>query len=1787
MKKTMTKWLALCAVTGLALRAQAIPADGFFHSRFYAGPYGTIDTTSIVPEDDSHYVPYPSDVYPTWYSYSGMPEYTTAAYVSYMYMEAGTRYYFRGCYDDYVSLKIDGQWILSAGSLCEERTGSFVPGRTGYHKIDFRVGNHAGAGGRYDSPEYGMQWRYGSETTWRDIENTSSLSLFKTSDQCLFSIVANSTPLANAYKLRWSLAEGAREGQVKLDGKVLAATTNDVESYIWQPTTTGSHTFVYTSGGQEVSQTVNVTALSFVGDPTPNPPMGRDANIAITPATRDMPIGGGSRTVTTSGSGTWTAAVSDSWITLKATSGNAGNPVAYTVAPSDAIGDRFGYVYVSGYTHQIKQSGYEATATPSTFSAGPEGLTGTVSVGMSGGRYAWTAKPNCDWISLSKASGTGEDTVTFTVAPFTEITTRTGTMTIAGKTVTVAQTGRTMRISENAGSFDYYTHAIALTVDALASTEWRVTPNASWISVVSPASGTGRGGSPVGLAIGENPSYRGRTGTVTIGTQTYTVTQEGRPANKLAFSIAPKETTASVMGANGSIAVTATPDLPWRVASQANWLTIASGSTGSGNGNIAYAVQPNSTLAERRGTITVTPEVGSAQVQTVTQPAAVAEISSSSYVFEAAGDSCTVTVTVDANVEWTVENSTSWIFVDGGASTRIGPKTLTIGAESNDSIDARGPATLTIAGHVFTVSQKGRSVTVVDNNDNQVYGTESMDGTIEIYVDGEAAWHAEASHTWITIVSQESGTDGYAQITYVIEDYLGDGKSRTGWITIGGTKVYITQRSYEFDINPKARTVDGNNGAGEIGISAPIGAIWDAIATEPWITIIKDYDPTTGKGTIHYTFAENDTGRVRTGRIIINGEEYTITQMKRLKVKTEGRGGVKIEGTYDAGQLMTLTATNAADYVFSQWKRDGVAAGTTNPRQVALEDVERMTAVFTPVPPTVTATAGATAVREGVTLSWTKPAWALNYNIYRSTTTTKPATPLANVVTGTTYSDTTASPGATYYYWVEAVGSQETAVSARATGQRRVSLATVSVTGSDAVFSGMSATYTSSSMLNSGVACTSGTRSWSVVGTAATITSAGVLTAKTVTSDTTVTVRLSHTYDGLTMTCEKIVAIRPTVALNTLVGGGLSTVTTGGAKSWFGQMYDTCEGANAARSPALTSGQSAWFSSTVTGPGTLTFKWRTTATGERLAFGIGSDVTDRQEKSTADWQTVTKVYRDSATRAFRWTYTAGANNGYALVGGIVWTPAPANVSVTFNLQDGETANSAKSYATGKTFGSLPTPATRPGYTFGGWYTTPSCTAASAVSATDYVFVANTTLYAKWVAKEYTIVFHREGGLSSTATRTGYLIDVAATLPDLTADLGWGSAAKFTGWSKTRGSTVVAYGNGSEVKNLTTTVGGTVHLYGVWMGASQYRIIFSRNAGAGDAVTGGQVIDRGVTKSLAYKDSQLGGWTRSGYEFLGWSADDRATAAMFANGEAVKNIAHNGGTVYLYAVWKQLGYTVRYNKNDGSGATKTQSVAVGATQRLTWMDSGLQWTRSGYTFLGWADKAGVAVAKYANGEQVKNLASAGATVDLYAVWRPANSYVVKFYRNTSTTDATVAQQWMTCGASQALAWKDSQLGWANPSGRTFLGWSKSRTATAKTYDNGQSVKDLATKGNTVALYAVWSGVSKSAAQATSVAGESRTSCSPASFRQLSPPLFTAGYYRGFFDDVAGTFDLTLDDSPVSAEVEAYFAAQTENGSWADECEAEVVGETLVLTFEDRVIVVRLSDGTPIATYATGL
>lgn len=233
----------------------------------------------------------------------------------------------------------------------------------------------------------------------------------------------------------------------------------------------------------------------------------------------------------------------------------------------------------------------------------------------------------------------------------------------------------------------------------------------------------------------------------------------------------------------------------------------------------------------------------------------------------------------------------------------------------------------------------------------------------------------------------------------------------------------------------------------------------------------------------------------------------------------------------------------------------------------------------------------------------------------------------------------------------------------------------------------------------------------------------------------------------------------------------------------------------------------------------------------------------------------------------------------------------------------------------------------------------------------------------------------------------------------------------------------------------------------------YTVKFKANKGSGTMANESFTYD--VAKALT-----ANAFTRTGYTYQGW-ATSASGSKVYSNGQTVSNLtATANGTVNLYAVWKANSYAVKFNANGGTGTMANESFTYDVAKALT----ANTFTRTGYTYQGWATSAD-GDAAYANGQTVSNLtATANGTVNLYAVWT-ANPYTVTFNANGGTGDAMSPEDF-TYGTAQNLS-----NGSYTRTGYTLLGWSTDPQATSATYANGASVSNLVTSG-TLVLYAVW-------------------------------------------------------------------------------------------------------------------
>jgi hypothetical protein len=322
--------------------------------------------------------------------------------------------------------------------------------------------------------------------------------------------------------------------------------------------------------------------------------------VTIDPPTRSFTKDGGGGSILTAGSGTWTASTSAAWLNITPrTTGSAGTSCIYVVSANLSADTRQGVINIAGSTHTVTQLGYTATLSPTTATVTLTGGVKTVAITTSAG-VSWTATTSTPWITIGTPSGVGSGTVTYTVANYSGVVTRTGSILIGGQTFTVSQTGTDVNIAPYSSEKAYSSDIVMVDVAALSTTNWNATSNASWISVVDP--GAKKGNSTVTLAISTNPSFLERTGTVTIGSANFTIRQSGTPYPQM--DILPKTATAEPTGAFANVAVIATPDAPWTAESLTPWI-VASGTSGTGNGNISYVASANPTLSSRVGKVRV------------------------------------------------------------------------------------------------------------------------------------------------------------------------------------------------------------------------------------------------------------------------------------------------------------------------------------------------------------------------------------------------------------------------------------------------------------------------------------------------------------------------------------------------------------------------------------------------------------------------------------------------------------------------------------------------------------------------------------------------------------------------------------------------------------------------------------------------------------------------------------------------------------------------------------------------------------------------------------------------------------------------------------------------------------------------------------------------------------------------------------------------------------------------------------------------------------------------------
>jgi len=334
--------------------------------------------------------------------------------------------------------------------------------------------------------------------------------------------------------------------------------------------------------------------------------------------------------VTVSGNCQWTVTSDATWVTPEAGATGVGSGLlSYRVASNAAVARQARLTLFAGQPSGVlilRQDGPVAAAgcayelRPTVRSFAPEASAAEVQVFTPYG-CKWAFEGNSSWITVgpedSRPSpwGDGNGTVVVAVAANTSAGPRTGGATIAGQTFGVTQDGQsaaacTYAISPAVQSAGALGGAGSVSINTSAGCSWRIEAeqgSVAWIAINSGQRGAGP--ATIAYSIEPNQSLSSRSANIVVHGDSgnarlvQTVTQAGATC---LYTVSPSSSNWSAGGGRAGISVSAEPgSCSWRASTNAAWITVDAGASGTGGGLVEIRISPNTTGALRAGDVLI------------------------------------------------------------------------------------------------------------------------------------------------------------------------------------------------------------------------------------------------------------------------------------------------------------------------------------------------------------------------------------------------------------------------------------------------------------------------------------------------------------------------------------------------------------------------------------------------------------------------------------------------------------------------------------------------------------------------------------------------------------------------------------------------------------------------------------------------------------------------------------------------------------------------------------------------------------------------------------------------------------------------------------------------------------------------------------------------------------------------------------------------------------------------------------------------------------------------------
>lgn len=391
-------------------------------------------------------------------------------------------------------------------------------------------------------------------------------------------------------------------------------------------------------------------------------------------------------------------------------------------------------------------------------------------------------------IYFTSAAGVtgGVSAITFTNEPgVTEISDPNAnelTATYVGSSVSVVLQCGFFLNSGAAGFSDAGGGALVSLTASNAVCAWSLVNTNPWIST---SATNGTGSATVEFLVDANPNLLGRTGTVVVAGQNFTVTQSGITCT---YALAPGGGTSGAAAETNSFNVLAADPCAWSVVNTNGWITLLSGG-GLGNGAVTYAVADNFSAASRSGALEV-----AGQIFSVTQAAFACAyaLSSASATHSAAAETNSLSLTASNFCAWSVVNTNSWVTILSGSSG-AGDGVITYALGVNPSLLERAGA-LSVGGEVFAITQQGQPCSYALTPTSAAHGSSGGTGTVIIATGAACAWAVATTNDWIQFTAATNGTGGGSFDYALLPNW--SLTARTGLVTVADQSLLVAQEAY-------------------------------------------------------------------------------------------------------------------------------------------------------------------------------------------------------------------------------------------------------------------------------------------------------------------------------------------------------------------------------------------------------------------------------------------------------------------------------------------------------------------------------------------------------------------------------------------------------------------------------------------------------------------------------------------------------------------------------------------------------------------------------------------------------------------------------------------------------------------------------------------------------------------------------------------------------------------------------------------------------------------------------